>query len=39
MPTKKTPRERLDDAALRAAVEGRSVLEVALSHRRKGQAR
>jgi transcriptional regulator with XRE-family HTH domain len=29
MPTQKTPRERLDDAALRAAVEGRSVLEVA----------
>lgn len=29
MPTRKPPRERLDDAALRAAVEGRSVLEVA----------
>jgi transcriptional regulator with XRE-family HTH domain len=28
MPTKKTPRERLDEAALRAAMEGRSVLEV-----------
>ena len=29
MPTKETPRQRLDEVALRAAIQGRSVLEVA----------
>lgn len=29
MPTQETPRERLDDATLRAAMEGRNILEVA----------